>query len=295
MRIPLILSFMVLAACAEKSISDQAVSGTAESSSPKLAFFMTKPQPTGPAELIFDKDHAGPKPENYRKNMDLKISGSASFGPKALKEIAKPLKKNKSILCVFDLRQESHGLINDMPVTWYADRDWANADLNHDEAVRRERRLLGDLRVGDKLAGQEIKSIETEESMVRSNGHQYVRLTVTDHVRPVDSEVDRFIQAVRDLPENSWVHFHCRAGKGRTTTFMVLYDMLLSAKYVGFDEIINRNTKLSNDYDVIAIGDPKEWKYPYQKERAEFVRQFYNYAKENPRGEKMLWSEWVAR
>ncbi|KHD89369.1 MAG: protein tyrosine phosphatase [Bdellovibrio sp. ArHS] len=288
----LMLSLLLLSSCAEKSL--QSGGGDSEiTPAPKSSFFMTKPQPTEPVELVFDKKYAGGSAVNYRKNEDLRISGSATLDPKALRQVGKPVKKNKSSLYVFDLRQESHGLINDTPVTWQADRDWANADLNHDEAVRRERRLLGDLRVGEKVAGTLIKSIETEESMVRSAGHQYVRLTVTDHVRPVDSEVDRFIEAFRVLPENSWVHFHCRAGKGRTTTFMVLYDMLINARYVSFDDIVERNKKLSNDYDVLAVGDPKDWKYPYQKERAEFVRQFYEYAKANPRGEKQLWSEWV--
>lgn len=286
----LIISLVILAGCAEKVLTEGNKETTENVAKP--SFFMTKPQPTEPVELVFDKKYAG-NAVNYRKNDELKMSGSATLGPKALKEIAKPVKKNKTVLYVFDLRQESHGLINDQPVTWQADRDWANADLNHDEAIRRERRQLGDLRVGERINGTEIKSIETEESMVRSSGHQYVRLTVTDHVRPVDSEVDRFIEAIRTMPENSWIHFHCRAGKGRTTTFMVLYDMLVNARYLPFDDIINRNTKLSNDYDVLTVGDPKDWKYPYQKERADFVRAFYEYAKENPRGEKKLWSEWV--
>ncbi|AHZ86420.1 protein tyrosine phosphatase [Bdellovibrio bacteriovorus] len=281
-----------VAACAQKSVSltpDKPVST-------KIPFFMTRPQPTTPVELVFDKDHAAPKPMNYRKSDSLRMSGSATFSPKALKEVAKPVKKNKASLYVFDLRQESHGLINDIPVTWYADRDWANADLNHEEAVRRERRLLGDLRVGDKIGTTAIQSIETEESMIRTGGHQYVRLTVTDHVRPVDSEVDRFIESVRALPENAWVHFHCRAGKGRTTTFMVLYDMLKNAKTDSFEEIIKRNTELSNDYDVLTVpADEKDWKYPYQKERAAFVTEFYNYAKAHPNGEGMLWGEWVLR
>lgn len=285
--IPFVLG---LAACAEKAVTHK------PSSPPQaggLATFMTRPQPTTPVELVFDARNDGRKPLNYRKSDALRMSGSATFNPVAMKEVARPVKKNKNLLYVFDLRQESHGLINDKPVTWYADRDWANADLNHDEAVRRERRLLADLHVGDKIGNIPIKSIETEESMVRSGGYNYVRLTVTDHVRPVDSEVDRFIEQVRALPENAWVHFHCRAGKGRTTTFMVLYDMLRNAKTVSFEEIIKRNTELSDDYDVMAEVPPDNWKYIYQKERAQFVREFYNYAKAHPNGVDELWSQWV--
>jgi len=289
---PWILPAILLAftACAEKPTTNSA---SATETPAKPAFFMTRPTATSPAELVFGQKYGGAKPLNYRKNNELRISGSATFGPKGLKEIAKPVKKTKNALYIFDLRQESHGLINDIPVSWVADRDWANADLNHDEAIRRERRQLGDLRVGEKVNGVEIKSIETEESMVRSAGYQYVRLTVTDHVRPTDSEVDRFIEAVRNLPDQAWIHFHCHAGKGRTTTFMVLYDMLVNAKYTSFDDIVKRNTELSNDYDVLAVGDEKDWKHPYQVERAQFVRAFYEYAKEHPRGENKLWSEWV--
>ncbi|UXR65071.1 protein tyrosine phosphatase [Bdellovibrio bacteriovorus] len=278
---------LLLGACAEKTVT------TISEQPAKVPFFMTRPQPTSPVELVFDHDRDGRHPVNYRKNEALRMSGSATFSPKAMKDVAKPVKKNKGALYVFDLRQESHGLINDIPVTWYAERDWANADLNHEEAVRRERRLLGDLRVGDKLGNTTIKSIETEESMVRTSGHQYVRLTVTDHVRPVDSEVDRFIEKVLALPADAWVHFHCRAGKGRTTTFMILFDMLKNAKDTSFDEIIRRNTELSNDYDVLAVAG--DWKHVYQKERAAFVQEFYNYAKAHPNGEGALWGEWVLK
>ena len=290
----------VLAACAEKGVnSEQPKAVVAAENQPvsaevknKLPFFMTKPTRTEPVEMVFDTKYDVRKPVNYRKNDSLSLSGSASFSPAALKEIAKPAKKKKAQLYIFDLRQESHGLINDKPVTWQADRDWANADLGHEDVIQRERRLLGDLKVGEKIAGTEIKSIETEESLVRSSGHQYVRLTVTDHVRPTDAEVDRFIEAVRDLPENNWVHFHCRAGKGRTTTFMVMYDMLHNAKADSFEAIIARNTKLSDDYDVMTIPAETDWKYLYQKERAAFIQEFYNYAKANPKGAGQFWSNW---
>lgn len=287
--IPVVLG---LSACAQKTVvSPPSVPAGAEA----LPVFMTRPQPTIPVELVFDSRNNGHKPLHYRKNEALRTSGSATFSPAALRDVARPVKKERALLYVFDLRQESHGLVNDKPVTWHSDRDWANADLNHDEAVRRERRLLADLRVGDKIGNVEIKSIETEESMIRSGGAHYIRLTVTDHVRPVDSEVDRFIEQVRALPENAWVHFHCRSGKGRTTTFMALYDMLRNAKNVSFDEIIRRNVELSDDHVVMAEVPPEDWKYIYRKEHAEFVREFYNYAKAHPDGADELWSQWVRK
>lgn len=287
-----LLPLLVLAACAEKNVASDGQ--TVADKVANAQFFMTRPKPTEPVVLVFDTKYNGKKPLNYRADNQLRMSGSASYQPQALREIAKPVKKKKNLLYIFDLRQESHGYINDEPVTWQADRDWANADLSHDEVIRRERRLLGDMKVGDKVDGIEIKSIETEESSVRSAGHNYVRITVTDHVRPTDVEVDRFVETVRHLPAEAWVHFHCRAGKGRTTTFMVMYDILKNAQKDSLAEINERVMKLSNDYDAMAIPEQADWKYVYQKERAEFLTNFYAYAKENPKVEK-LWTEWTKK
>lgn len=287
----LILPLLLPLACAEKNISTRPVSTSLGDKARNASFFMTRPQPTEPVELVFDKKYLGRKPLHYRANKELRLSGSASYAPAALREIAKPVGKKKNLLYIFDLRQESHGYVNDEPVTWQADRDWANADLTHDEVIRRERRLLGDMRVGEKINGVEIKSIETEESSVRSAGHNYVRLTVTDHVRPTDAEVDRFISAVKALPPDAWVHFHCRAGKGRTTTFMTMFDIIKNAQKESFESIVARNKALSDGDDILEIGSDQDWKYPFQKERAEFIKNFYEYAKAHPQLDKE-WSAW---
>lgn len=273
---------ILLMSCAHKRTEVPPQVGVADFKAP---YFMSKPAPGNEVTLVVDRDFVGPKLVNYRKSVDLRISGSATFGPLGLKELAKPLKKKKTPLYIFDLRQESHGLINDEPVTWQAERNWSNTDLNHEEAVRRERRLLGDLQIGSLLEGKEIKSLETEESMVRTSGHQYVRLTVTDHVRPSDVEVDRFIEAVRTLPNNAWVHFHCRDGGNRTSTFMRMYEILVGQKQLD----------RTQDAEFFELGDTQEWQYPYKKERLEFLLEFSKYAKAHPRGEGIFWSEWVQK
>ena len=39
--------------------------------------------------------------------------------------------------------------------------------------------------------------------------------------------VDYFIDFVENQPENTWLHFHCKAGAGRTTTFMIMKYILI--------------------------------------------------------------------
>ena len=130
-------------------------------------------------------------------------------------------------------------------------------------------------------------------TLLGGDGASYVRLTVTDHARPLDHEVDRFIFAVRALPENAWAHFHCEAGRGRTTTFMVLYDMLRNANRVSLDDIVRRQKILGYDYDVLHPSEPGDWSVPYTEDRIAFVRAVYDYARANPNGQPKLWSEWL--
>jgi protein-tyrosine phosphatase len=138
-----------------------------------------------------------------------------------------------------------------------------------------------------------VEQASTERELVEANHAAYVRLTVTDHARPLNEEVDRFILAVRALPENGWAHFHCEAGRGRTTTFMVLYDMLRNAVRVPMEDIVRRQQLLGYDYDVLRPAAPGDWRAPYTDDRIAFVRAFYNYAHANPNGRPQLWSEWL--
>src|SRR5438270_682234 len=239
---------------------------------------------------------------------DLRASGSGEFTPEGLKLV---LARTRGPVMVFDLRQETHIFVNDLLVSWYASRDWANvgrsqSDIEADEAAR-VTSLKGDNKI-DVRPGPPVKhgnansvppqqvTVErasVERDVVQPAGASYVRITVTDHTRPLDDEVDRFILAVRSLSENAWAHFHCEAGLGRTTTLMVLYDMLRNANRVSLDDIVGRQKILSKGYDVLQPAEPANWKAPYAADRAAFVRAFYEYARANPNGRPQFWSEWL--
>ena len=239
---------------------------------------------------------------------DLHASGSGEFTPEGLKLV---LAQTRGPVTIFDLRQETHIFVNDLPVSWYASRDWMNVGRNHstieaDEDSRVQTlKPVGhmDIREGELVKKGSASPVtpqrvivaraSTERDVVEAAGAKYVRLTVTDHARPVDDEVDRFVLAVRALPENAWAHFHCEAGLGRTTTFMVLYDMLRNATRVSLEDIVRRQKDLSRGYDVLQPPESDNWKRPYAEERAAFARAFYDYARANPNGRPQLWSEWL--
>jgi protein-tyrosine phosphatase len=296
------------------------------------ATLMQKHPPVRPADadspvLIWDIDLSLAKalPRNFRTTdnpleankaetpattglSDLRASGSGEFTPEGLRLL---LARTRGSVTVFDLRQETHIFVNSLPISWYASRDWANVGrsqsaIEADEASRVQSLSPGSeiiVRPGEPVkkgsadfaTPQEvtIQSASTERAVVETAGASYVRVTVTDHTRPLDDEVDRFVVAVRALPPDSWAHFHCEAGLGRTTTFMVLYDMLRNATRVSLQGIVRRQKILSSGYDVLQSAEPGNWKAPYAADRAAFVRVFYDYARANPNGRPQLWSEWL--
>lgn len=285
-----------------------------------------RPADAGSAVAIWDIDLklANALPRNFRTTddplkatkgetpattglSDLRASGSGEFTPEGLKLM---LTRTRGPVTVFDLRQETHIVVNDLPVSWYASRDWANVGrsqsaIEADEAARVQSLKPGseiDIRPGEPVKKGRatsstpqrvaVERASTERDIVGAAGASYVRLTVTDHARPLDDEVDRFVLAVRALPENAWAHFHCEAGRGRTTTFMVLYDMLRNATRVSLEDIVRRQKILGYDYDVLHPSEPGDWKAPYTADRTAFVRAFFDYARANPNGLPQLWGEW---
>lgn len=257
-------------------------------------------------------DPLAPKPwraaPDSRGLAALRASGSSEFSAAGL---GKMLGRFSGPVTVFDLRQEDHGFVNGEPVSWYATNNWANVGKSNAEIVAEERARLAALAAAGwatltddsvKKAGaadaprrtEAVVLAQTEEQLVHSHGAAYVRITVSDHARPTDEEVDRFVAAVRGLPPGGWVHFHCRAGRGRTTTFMALYDMLRNARSVPLRDIVDRQSLLAGDYDLLgkaaAGGDRNSGA---AQDRADFVRAFYDYAKANPDGRPLTWSEWL--
>jgi len=259
--------------------------------------------------LVVDLYHDVDKlPKNFRKTTDLaiiennksinlkglgelNISGSSQFSVKNLPLLIDAIKTSMPIT-VLDLRQESHGFINEYAVSWKDEKNNANVGLTREQVIKKEEEQLKSIELNKPITFYNHpkltiipKVVQSEDRLVTSKGLSYKRITVRDGGIPTDDMVDYFIDIVKNQPKNSWFHFHCKEGIGRTSTFMIMYDMMKNYQSVSADEIIKRQLALAN-YKESTIESF------YNKERIGFLNEFYKYCKANGDKFDTTWSQW---
>lgn len=247
-------------------------------------------------------------PKNFRKTSDLttikdnknlnlngldklNISGSQQFSEFNLPLLVKAIGTSMPIT-VIDLRQESHGFINGLAVSWANQKNNANEGLSREQVLADEASKLKGIKLNEPMSFYNKPNliivpikVQDENELTKSNSLSYSRITVRDGGIPSDEMVDYFVGLVKSAYENSWLHFHCKAGVGRTTEFMIMYDMIKNSKGASADDIINRQLALAkfNDSNINSFKN---------KERMDFLNKFYEYSKSNGDSFNTKWSEW---
>ncbi len=258
----------------------------------------------------------------------LNASGSAQFCKGQLQAIQALLAKNGPAppLTIVDLRQEAHGYFeisqplqgeSTIAVGWFVERDWINigkdlvgivsdenwrlysslSNPNFDVDEIKKESKEGGVCIVQKYPVQ-MTGWTTEDQLAPSLGSAYLRLPTSDHVRPRDAEVDQFVAFETTLKQGMWLHFHCRGGDGRTTTFLAMHDIFhnITNPEVSIDDILIRQQWLGGiDLDEMPKTTSTSWKYPFAFERAQFIRNFSTYVVHaEPGGFQLTWSTWVA-
>ena len=261
-------------------------------------------------DLKDDKVGKNFTPVPSRQGLDhLAMSGSAEFSVGEFEAMKQALQhKARGPVYVVDLRQESHGLFNGKAVSWYGERDWGNVGKSRQEVLQDEARRMQEARGKSLLLSElddkkmpanprveKINEAMSEQQLVESAGWHYFRLTDTDHVWPAAENIEAFIDFVRHLPQDAWLHFHCQAGKGRTTAYMVMYDMLKNPE-VSFGDILSRQYLLGGAYVAYEPekAKPDQWKADYYHQKARMIKKFYEYVQAAYRDDfAMKWSQWL--
>ena len=242
----------------------------------------------------------------------LHMAGSAQFSALQFKSFLNYIRNygvSPAQVIVVDLREEPHAFINGHAVRWYAIGAWWTQGNPLALVEAKEKECLSHLAVGQPVVlnhiqkneagyphisgeySSTITSLKTEQQIVTEAGAQYVRLPVTDHMKPEDQDVDQFLDLVKKLPPEACIYFHCHAGRGRTSTFMIMYDMLRNPK-LPRDIIIDRQVQLGSR-DLRRLSNPlKSRKHPDEKSRLEFINLFYEYLNAPDGYGTTSWTKW---
>ncbi|MBF0362484.1 MAG: hypothetical protein HQK49_15810 [Oligoflexia bacterium] len=257
-------------------------------------------------------------------------SGSGQLSADDFKKIYTAIVKLKPDIHIYfiDLRKEFHGFVNEDAVSRHALHNWINYAKTPEMVEQEQALLLNGLKkkkqttindITEKKDGEiaklhknkvEVKTVRSEEELVKSLGanSNYLRFYVDDHSAPNPEEIDRFIKFIDGLDKldgKYWLHFHCRGGSGRTSTFMTFTDMLKNADKVSMEDIMNRQKELGgrdlnktkNDTTKKdAKKNPTIILEAFEKRKA-VLEKFYQFAKERLNKtipKEKSWSEWIA-
>lgn len=242
--------------------------------------------------IIIDNDKITDLPHNYRDISFLNISGSAQFTPSQIDSLKKAIDKPE--LTIIDLRQESHGFINDIAISFYSPDLTLNDGLTTEDVLKKELKQISKIKLNSETTLYDrfckvLKNIipnftSTEEIKVKQENINYIRYAVKDGGVPAFNVVDNFVNFIKSKDPNMHLHFHCDAGDGRTTTFMIMYQLLNNDKNATLQEIQNFQTNLGTV------------KFRFDKNRQEFLQKFYDYIQANKSSNyETPYSEWVKK
>ncbi|MBN9564581.1 MAG: hypothetical protein J0G29_00540 [Alphaproteobacteria bacterium] len=241
-------------------------------------------------------------PVNNTKGLNqIRMAGCAQFSVAQLSAMLQKLQEDfpgskPSDVYVFDLREESHGFIQGVPLDWYlTGANAANKGITQKDLLLKEDQMLAELKASRLVCLLDYSyrkgnfeyyylsphGIASEKEVVEKAGAHYVRIPVTDHLYPEPRDIDLFINQLKMLPNDAILVFHCRGGWGRTSTFMVLADIWYNHHQASAKEIVNRQGALPNAFNLHHSHLLKpQWKVLAAVERLYFIRIFYSFVHE---------------
>lgn len=248
--------------------------------------------------------------ENYEVSTEgldtLLMSGSGEYTEEQFRNMITELTRftDPENICIIDLRQESHLFADGNAICWWGERDWSNLGKSVEEIEAEEKELSeqilnteitivpqNDTEDGSGSFDLCVTGTKTERMLAEEAGVSYYRIPCTDHIWPDAEEVDAFIELVKTLPDDAWLHFHCVAGKGRTGAMMCMYDIMKNPE-VKLKDIAYRQHLIGANYLLDKGGD--SWTGAYKAEVTLMLNTFYLYAQEcGPDGYQRSWSEWL--
>lgn len=240
--------------------------------------------------IVLDSASNSGLPDRFRDITNLNISGSSQFTKSQINNLKEAI--NKPNIYIVDLRQESHGMLNDFAISFFSPYTDLNNGLTTEEVIKKENSQLSSIKIGSDVdiyhkTGRLFKEVtaefvSNEDSIVTNDNMQYKRYAVKDNGSPTPIIVDNFVEFIKNKPTDLHIHFHCDAGEGRTTLFMAMYQTMLNNTNLSLNQIISYQYNIGG----VLLTD--------NKNQLEFLQEFYNYVSENKSTNyEKTYSQWI--
>lgn len=215
-------------------------------------------------------NHVSDKPDINPDGLE-KLNASGSKLPR-LTRIKPYLKHAQGPIYVVDLMHEDHTYIQGIPSTYFGfhhtqgDKGW----------LKQTRYKLRWLLMRFLTWGATPQHISEAEESQRQNLH-YKELKIMSKWIPDSEQTQQVIDFVQSLPQEAWIHAHCKNGKGRTSLFLVMLDIIRNAPNVSLEDIVARHHAAGSE----NLLDTTVWENgTYSQEqlttRRAFIEEFYH-------------------
>jgi len=207
----------------------------------------------------------------------------ASGGPSInFPDLKKKLAHIKRDIIIVDSIRQYHGYIGDIPTTFFA------YESQHPDWWHLMRRIIytGTAQIRPEL-------VTSEASIAERYGFSYKNIKIDSKVITPDEAVDEFVSFIDDLPQDAWVHFHCRLGRGRTSIMLIMLDIMKNAPDVALQDIVMRQYLLGSEnlFNTVARRSGTYHSATLTR-RKRFIEDFYAFICQRKAGGIQKWSEW---
>ena len=146
------------------------------------------------------------------------------------------------------------------------------------------------------LTGTFKKNLEwviPEDEEAKKYGFDYKKIVIGSKYVSKDPQVENFITFIDQTPIDTWLHFHCVHGHGRTSIALVMLDIMRNAPQVALKDILKRHTLLgSEDLTDTRVWDKGTYTFEQLQNRKEFISDFYDFICQRKSGGSQTWAEW---
>ena len=197
-------------------------------------------------------------------------------------DLSKRLSHIKEKKIIFDVMNEFHGYVNGVPSNFLG----YHLDKPGPRHIPRRLLITGTTKLCPEL-------LVSEEDEAKKYNFGYKNVSIGSKFMAPDANVDEFVNFFDTLDENTWVHFHCVQGKGRTSMALIMFDTMKNAPRVALEDIMKRQYLLGsvNLYDT-AIWKKASYTTKMLEDRLNFITDFYRFICQRKAGGIQLWSDW---